>query len=99
MSELEYCHEIDEFENAPLKDEVFNFNSTLINVGEVHKMHRIGECNAFYPLNEDEMKIFANHGIDGDFLRRVDNKYVNTFFGIYYTINSKGNVTKYFNLY
>jgi hypothetical protein len=99
MSELEYCHEIDEFENAPLKDEVFNFNSTLINVGEVHKMHRIGECNAFYPLNEEEMKIFAEHGINGDFLRRVNNEYVNTFFNIKYTINGRGHVIKHFNFY
>ena len=99
MSELEYCHEIDEFENAPLKDEVFNFNSIDMNVSKVHTMHGIGACSVFYPLNEEEMEIFANHGIDGDFLRRVDNKYVNTFFGIYYTINNKGNITKYFNLY
>ena len=45
------------------------------------------------------MKIFAENGINGDFLRRVNNEYVNTFFNIKYTINGRGHVIKHFNFY
>ena len=65
MSEVQYCHEIDEFENAPMKDEVFEFDSVKMNVNEMRKMHGIAECNTFYPLNEEELSIFAKNGIDG----------------------------------
>lgn len=97
MAEVEYCHEIDEFENKPLMDEIFKFDSKSMNVNEVHKLHAIGNCNSFRPLNEEEMKIFAKNGIDGDSLRKIgENEYVNTYFGVKYTLNQNGNLTKYF---
>ena len=97
MSEVQYCHEIDEFENAPMKDEVFEFDSAKMNVNEVHKMHGITECNTFYPLNEEELSIFAKNGIDGDALRKIkDNTYVNTYFNITYSISQNGRITKSF---
>lgn len=99
MSEVIYSHEIDEFENEPLKDEIFNFNSSDMNIIEVHKIHRIGECNAFLPLNEEEMALFAKNGINGDFLRKVGDCYVNTYFNIKYSINKNGRLIKGFNFY
>lgn len=97
MDEVEYCHEIDEFENKPLVDEIFSFNSEKMNISEVNKIHKIGNCNVFLPLNEEEMKIFAKNGIDGDFLRKIgDNQYVNTFFEVTYSINEKGTISKTF---
>lgn len=97
MSEVQYCHEIDEFENAPMKDEVFEFDSVKMNVNEMRKMHGIAECNTFYPLNEEELAIFAKNGIDGDALRKIkDNTYVNTYFNITYSISQNGRITKSF---
>jgi hypothetical protein len=97
MSEVQYCHEIDEFENAPMKDEVFEFDSVKMNVNEMRKMHGIAECNTFYPLNEEELSIFAKNGIDGDALRKIkDNTYVNTYFNITYSISQNGRITKSF---
>lgn len=97
MAEVEYCHEIDEFENKPLMDEIFNFNSKNINVNEMHKMHSIGNCYSFYPLNKEELKLFADNGIDGDALRKIDdNRYVNTFFNITYSISKNGKIEKSF---
>lgn len=97
MSEVQYCHEIDEFENAPMKDEVFSFDSVKMNVNEMRKMHGIAECNTFYPLNEEELAIFAKNGIDGDALRKIkDNTYVNTYFNITYSISQNGRITKSF---
>lgn len=97
MSEVQYCHEIDEFENGPMKDEVFEFDSVKMNVNEMRKMHGIAECNTFYPLNEEELAIFAKNGIDGDALRKIkDNTYVNTYFNITYSISQNGRITKSF---
>lgn len=97
MSKVQYCHEIDEFENAPMKDEVFSFDSVKMNVNEMRKMHGIAECNTFYPLNEEELSIFAKNGIDGDALRKIkDNTYVNTYFNITYSISQNGRITKTF---
>lgn len=97
MSELEYCHEIDEFESKELTDDVFKFNSENYNVKEIHKLSGIGKCNEFLPLSESEMELFAKNRINGDFLRKVGNDYVNTFFNIRYTINSNGKITQYFS--
>ena len=97
MSEVFYCHEIDEFENEPLLDEVFNFDSNKMDVARLSKIHKINNCNSFHPLNEKEMEIFAFNGINGDFLRRVGNRYVNTFFNISYIINSNGKILKSFS--
>ena len=97
MSEVQYCHEIDEFENAPMKDEIFSFDSHSMQVNEFKQINKIGDCYAFYPLNEEEMAIFAKNGIDGDFLRKIGkNQFVNTFFGITYRINEKGTISKTF---
>ena len=97
MSEVQYCHEIDEFENAPMKDEIFSFDSQSMNVNEFRKVNKLGECHTFYPLTDEEMAKFAEYGINGDFLRRTEeNVYVNTFFGISYTINQRGTISKTF---
>lgn len=97
MLEVEYCHEIDEFENAPLKDEVFSFNSKSININKVHEMNKIGQCDEFLPLTKEELEIFAKNGIDGDSLRRVNDGYVNTYFRIKYMFNQNGKLIKYFS--
>lgn len=60
--------------------------------------HRFGACNVFYPLNKEELEIFAKNGIDGDALRKIgDNTYVNTFFNYTYTISKSGKIEKLFS--
>ena len=98
MSEVERCHEIDEFENGSLGEEVFSFNSSDMNINEVNKIHKIGVCNVFLPLSECEMELFAKNGIDGDSLRKIGkNEYVNTYFGIKYSFNKNGTLMRHYN--
>lgn len=95
MSEVQYCHEIDEFENSPLKDEVFNFDSRKMNIEKFNSLKQIGNCNQFLPLNEKEMAMFAENKIDGDSLRKIgENEFVNTFFNIKYSFNQNGKLMK-----
>lgn len=67
-------------------------------INNVDDLHRFGVCNVFYPLNKEELEIFAKNGIDGDALRKIsDNTYVNTFFKYTYTISKRGKIEKLFS--
>lgn len=89
MNELKSCHEIDEFESTPLKDEVFKNSLTKENYHKIAELDIIETPKEFKQLEEYELKLMAELGIDGLNLRKVNNEFVDLYGNRYKISNGK----------
>lgn len=96
MAEVEYCHEIDEFENEPLKDGVFSLDTKSVKLHRLQEWNIIDTPRVFIGLTKAEKKMFAQHGIDGDNLRKCNGEFIDLHYTTY-KIDKNGKLIKEFH--
>lgn len=91
MFEVEYVHEIDEFGNT--WDE-----NLFINGSKRPKLSELSIVDVpreFLPLTNEEKKTFEKIGVDGNNLRKVNEKYIDLY-NVSYIIGENGEAIREF---